>query len=62
MLNDNATELFTVDEACELLRIGKTSFYRLLHSGKLHAFRINRKWMIPRQAIQNFILEQSHLK
>ena len=59
---DNVTEeILTVDELCEILRIGKTAAYELLRSGKLHSFRIKRKWFISREAIRKYVREQSNL-
>ena len=55
-------EVLTVEEACDVLRIGKTAMYQLLKSGRLPAKRIHRKWMIPRKAIRMFVLKGSHME
>ena len=55
-------EVLTVEEACDVLRIGKTAMYQLLKSGRLQAMRIHRKWMIPRKAIRMFVLKGSHME
>ena len=59
---EDDTEVLTVEEACDCLRIGKTAMYQLLKSGKLPAMRLQRKWMIPRKSIREFVLKGSHLE
>ena len=59
MLQNNNSELITLDELCEYLNIGKTTAYNLLKSGELQgAFRIGRIWKIPRYALADFVLSK----
>ena len=57
-----------VDEACELLRIGRNNFYKLLNAdngkgeNKLRAFKNGRVWKVPKAEIQRYIMEQSQIK
>ena len=53
--------LLTVEEFCEMLSIGKNGAYQLLASGKVKAFRHNRVWKIPKQAVVEYVLTQSKL-
>ena len=39
----------------ELLQIGKSTAYQLLDSGEIKAFRIGRKWKIPKSAVYEYI-------
>ncbi len=55
-------ELITVEELCSILSIGRNAAYTLLNENKIKAFRIGKVWKIPRLAINEFILTQSHLK
>lgn len=55
-------DFLTVDELCELLKIGHNAAYRLLNSGKLKAFRNGRTWRIPKQAVVEFACCQTGLK
>ncbi len=55
-------DLLTVDEACELLKIGHNTIYALLNSNKLKGFRCGRVWKIPKFAIENYILESSGIE
>ena len=51
-------DVLTVDEVCEVLRIGYNAMYELLNTGKLKAYRNGRGWRIPKVAVQNFILQR----
>ncbi len=48
---------FNVDEAAQFLRIGKTTLFKLLRSGKLPAKKIGRQWRISRLALENYLAE-----
>jgi excisionase family DNA binding protein len=58
-MNNDYTDLLTVDELCDLLKISPTAAYRLLASGKLKCFRLGRIWRIPRECVNEYIREQS---
>ncbi len=50
------SDMVTIDELCEMLRIGRNKAYQLLRSGKVGGFKDGRLWMIPKQAIIDYIL------
>lgn len=54
-MSDQNNELISIDELCEMLMIGKNLAYRLLSEKKIRAFRIGKKWKIPRSSITDFI-------
>lgn len=54
---DQYNELLTIDELCEILMVGKNLAYRLLTEQKIKAFRIGKKWKIPKASVINFLLE-----
>jgi len=60
-------EVLNVDEACELLRIGRNNLYKLLKAdngkgeNKLRAFKNGRVWKVPKIAIKQYIMEQSSI-
>ena len=56
------TDVLTVDEACEALRIGYNAVYELLNSGKLKGYRNGRVWRIPKVAVQEYILTSARMK
>lgn len=59
---NEASDLVTVDELCELLSIGHNAAYSLLKEGKIKAFKIGRIWKISKLAINDYILRESKLK
>ena len=60
MFNDYP-DILTVDEACEILRIGYNAIYANLNSGKLRAYRNGRVWRIPKQSVINFVTENTSI-
>ena len=50
-------ELHTISEACELLRVGKTKLYELLHAGALTSIRYpdTDKRLIQRTELDRFL-------
>ena len=44
-------EILTPKEVMNLLGIGRNTFYRLVNSGELPAFRIGKLWRVRRQDI-----------
>ena len=57
----DAEDLLTVEEACDLLRIGRGAMYPLLASGQLKAFRNGRVWRIPKEALIQYVKQSSCL-
>lgn len=55
-------DVLTLDEARELLKIGTNAIYKLLNSGKLKGFRNGKRWLIPKKAIEMFILQSTGMK
>ena len=56
------SDILTVEEACEALRIGCNAIYDLLGSGKLKGYRNGRVWRIPKESVKQYILENARLK
>lgn len=60
-MNNLDEELITLDEMCEILKIGKNQAYSLLNSNNgIAAFKIGRIWKIPKSSVYRFIYEQTH--
>ena len=55
-------DILTVEEATEALRMGYNAVYKLLRSGELKGYRNGRVWMVPKLAVQEYILGRSKLK
>lgn len=51
----NCPDVLTVQEAGEVLRIGRTTMYRLVQNGRVQSVKIGRKVLIPRVFLQNFL-------
>ena len=54
-------DLLTTEEACEALRVGHNTLYRLLNSGQLKGYRCGRVWRIPKAAIVEYVLDSANL-
>ena len=52
-------KLYTVEEACEILRVHYQTLYKLLRSGELKSVRPGRKWLIPESEIKRFLDEHT---
>ena len=48
-------EILTLRECCELLKVGKNTMLKLLHSKEIEGFRIGNRWKIPKESIIEFI-------
>lgn len=52
---EHQDDFLTVDELCELLKIGHNAAYRLLNSGEIKALRNGRVWRIPKEGVIAYI-------
>ena len=48
-------EVLTPQEVMLYLCIGKNTFYKLVNSGELSAFRIGKLWRVSRGSLQMFV-------
>lgn len=60
MFNDFG-DILSVEEVCEALRIGANQAYEILSSGKLKGYKQGRIWKIPKQALVEYVVEQSKI-
>ena len=58
---ENWDDFLTVEELCEVLKIGRNVAYRLLNSGELKAIRNGRVWRVPKQAVIEYVKRQTDL-
>ena len=49
---EQINEFLTPREVMELLAIGKNTFYKMVQSGQLPAFRIGRQWRVRRGRLE----------
>lgn len=47
-------EYLTPREVMELLAIGKNTFYKMVQSGALPAFRVGKQWRVKRKILEQF--------
>lgn len=55
-------DVMTTFDVAEALCIGRNRVYELLGNKSLKGFRIGNVWKIPKEAVREYILTQSHLK
>ena len=51
-------EFLTPREVMELLAIGRNTFYRLVNSGELPAFRIGKLWRVYSEDLRRYVERQ----
>lgn len=51
-------EYYSTEEACILLKLGRTTIYKLLKSGKLRSIKVGRSYRIRGEDIKSFMEQQ----
>jgi excisionase family DNA binding protein len=54
--------VFTVDEAAKLLRVGRKQAYEAVAGGEIPSFRIGKRILIPRAALEQMLTAPSTKK
>jgi excisionase family DNA binding protein len=49
------SDILTIDEAAALLKIPRSSVYKLAQQGKIPAKKVGRHWRFHRQTIVNWV-------
>lgn len=52
-------EIMSVEDLCEIFKIGRGRVYELLQSNQISAFRLGRNWKIPKIAVIDYIKKQA---
>lgn len=52
---DRIPVIMSCKECQKIMRIGKTTLLKLIHSGEIEAFRVGRRWKIPRESVIEYI-------
>ena len=47
--------ILTREEVMEILKIGKSTFYKLLHEGVLRGFKEGNRYKVPSSAVDEYI-------
>ena len=48
-------DILTVDELCEVLKIGKNTAYSLLKTGEIKSVKIGRIYKIPKKSVIKYL-------
>ena len=54
----NEVKFYTSEEICEVLRIGKRTFYTLVKNGKMESSRYGHKILVSEKQLQRYLQEQ----
>ncbi len=54
MLN-KYSDILTVEELCEVLRIGKNTAYKLLKSDEIKSIKIGKIYKIPKKSVKKYL-------
>lgn len=60
-IEHNETELYTLQETAEELKISNSKTYELLATGAIQGFKIGSTWRVTRKALDKYILNMSGL-
>lgn len=50
-------DIVTIEELQEMLRIGRSTAYKLLRSGQIKALHNGRIWLIPKKSVIEYVAE-----
>lgn len=56
---EHMPDVLTIPECQQVLRIGRSTAYRLIQSGELRCIRIGRSIRIPKKYVMEFVSKQS---
>lgn len=52
---ENVPDIMTFKECKDTLKIGKNTLLDLIHDGQIEAFKIGRRWKIPKAALISYL-------
>lgn len=55
--NSNS-EILTREEVMEILKIGRSTFYKLLQDGQLKGFKEGNRYKVPASVVENYIRDR----
>lgn len=50
-----APVLYTVPETCDMLRVSRTTLYRLTKAGRLYSVAVGKRVLYPREAVTAYL-------
>ena len=48
-------EILTCEEVMEVLKIGRSTFYKLIHTGQLKGFKEGNRYKVPAESIVEYV-------
>lgn len=51
-------EILTREEVMEVLKIGRSTFYKLIHTGQLKGFKEGNRYKVPAESIEEYVEER----
>lgn len=48
-------EIFTREEVMNILKIGRSTFYKLLQTGELKGFKEGNRYKVPAESVEEYI-------
>ena len=54
---DNYNDLLTVDEVAEILRVHKSTVYKLIERDQIQAFKLGRAYRCPKAYIAKYLCD-----
>lgn len=55
----NYDDVITINEVTEMLKIGKNTAWKLIHSGEIRAFNIGKSVKIPKKSVIEYVIQQT---
>lgn len=50
-----ASEILTREEVMEMLKIGRSTFYKLIQEGRLKGFKEGNRYKVPLSAVEEYV-------
>lgn len=50
--------ILTREEVMEVLKIGKSTFYKLIHEGTLKAFKEGNRYKVPSSSVNKYVSQK----
>jgi excisionase family DNA binding protein len=60
-MENRLSDIMTIKEVAEYLRVPVSSLYKLAQQGKIPASRVGRRWRFRREIIDRWIDDQTHM-
>lgn len=48
-------EILAREEVMEILKIGRSTFYKLLQTGKLRGFKEGKRYKVPAESVEKYV-------